>query len=145
MKLKVAITAILFCLFAGAASAERLAVKVSEANVRSGPGTKQYEILWKVELYHPVEVLKKSNRWIQFRDFEGDIGWIHGSLLADIPAVITKADKCNVRKGPGTKFDIKYTVETGIPFKVLKRQGKWLQVIHKDDKHPGWIHKSLVW
>jgi SH3-like domain-containing protein len=143
MKTKALILAFIFVLFAGHASAERLAVKAAVANVRSGPGT-QYDIIWKVERYHPLQVVKKSDRWIQFRDFEDDIGWIHGSLVADIPAVITRSDRCNIRSGAGTKFSILLTVERGIPFKVLKRQGKWLQVLHADGDQ-GWIHKSLVW
>ncbi len=143
MKTRVFILTFVFLLCAGHVSAERLTVKSGIANVRAGPG-KQYEILWKVEQYHPLQVLTKSDQWFQFRDFEGDIGWIHGSLVADIPAVITRSDKCNVRKGPGTKFDILLTVERGIPFKVLKRKGSWLQVRHADGDQ-GWIHKSLVW
>jgi SH3-like domain-containing protein len=143
MKKKTVILTLMFVLFAGHVFAERLTVKASIANVRSGPG-KTYEILWKVEQYHPLEVLTKSDQWIQFRDFEGDIGWIHQSLVASIPAVITRSDKCNVRKGPGTSFDILLTVERGIPFKILERKGKWLQVRHADGDQ-GWIHKSLVW
>lgn len=143
MKTKALILTCALVMFAGQASAERLTVKAGIANVRSGPG-KQYEILWKVEQYHPLQVLTKSDQWIQFRDFEGDIGWIHQSLVASIPAVITRSDKCNVRSGPGTKFSILLTVERGIPFKVLKRQGKWLQVRHADGDQ-GWIHQSLVW
>jgi SH3-like domain-containing protein len=143
MKTKALVLTFLFVLFAGHARAERLAVKASIANVRSGPG-QQHEILWKVEQYHPLQVLKKSDRWIQFRDFEGDVGWIHDSLVADIPAVITRSDKCNIRSGPGTTFAIVLTVERGIPFKVLKHQDKWLQVKHADGDQ-GWIHESLVW
>ena len=143
MKPKACLLAFLLLLCAASALAERITVKASVANVRSGPG-KQYEILWKVEQYHPLQVLKKADQWVQFKDFEGDTGWIHRSLVADIPAVITRSDKCNVREGPSTQFRIKFTVERGIPFKVLKRQGKWLQVIHADGDS-GWIHKSLVW
>ena len=143
MKPKAMILMLLFVLSAGHAAAERLAVKSGVANVRSGPGT-QHEILWKVEQYHPLQVLKKSDNWIQFRDFEGDIAWIHESLVADIPAVITSSDKCNVRSGPGTTFDILFTVERGIPFKVIKREDSWLQVVHADGDQ-GWIHNSLVW
>ncbi len=143
MKTKALVFTFLFVLFAGHAGAERLAVNASIANVRSGPG-QQHEILWKVEQYHPLQVLKKSDHWIQFRDFEGDVGWIHDSLVADIPTVITRSDKCNIRSGPGTTFAIVLTVERGIPFKVLKHQGKWLQVRHADGDQ-GWIHESLVW
>ena len=126
-----------------AALAERLAVAVPIANIRSGPGTK-YDIIWNVEENHPFVILKKSGDWYKFRDFEKDEGWVHKSLLKKFSAVITIKDKCNVRQAPNTKSDIVFTVEKGIPFKVLKRKGNWINIRHSDgDK--GWIHKSLVW
>ena len=125
------------------AAAERLTVVSPVANIRSGPGL-EYEILWKVERFHPLEILKRSGKWCFFRDFEGDEGWIHSSLLAAVPAVITRADKCNVRSGPGTGHPVLFTVNRGIPFRVLDTRGAWLHVQHADgDK--GWIHRSLVW
>ena len=128
---------------ATAAWAERLAVAVPIANIRSGPGAK-YDLLWKVEKYHPLNIIKKNGQWYLFQDFEDDKGWIHSSLVKKIPAVISKKDNCNVRSGPGTGFDIVFTVEKGIPFKVLKRKGAWIHIQHSDgDK--GWIHKQLVW
>lgn len=139
----VSISIVLLIIFSSAALAERLSVAASIANIRSGPGTK-HDILWKVEKYHPVLVLKKSGNWYHFRDFEGDKGWIHKSLLRKIPSVITNKEKCNVRSGPGTKYKILFTTEKGIPFKILKRKGNWIHVQHADgDK--GWIHKSLIW
>lgn len=137
------ISIVLLIIFSSAALAERLAVAASIANIRSGPATK-YDILWKVGKYHPVLVLKKSGNWYHFRDFEGDKGWIHKSLLRKIPSVITNKKKCNVRSGPGTKYKILFATEKGVPFKTLKRKGNWIKVQHADgDK--GWIHKSLVW
>jgi SH3-like domain-containing protein len=133
----------LVAVFASVVFAERLTVKVPVANVRSGPNTKS-DILWNVEQYHPLDVIKTTGSWYQFKDFEGDKGWIHKSLLDKTPAVITIRDKCNVRLGPSTKKEIFFTVDKGIPFKVLKRQGDWVYIQHSDgDK--GWIHKSLVW
>ena len=105
------------------ATAEPLTVNTNIANVRSGPGTK-YDVIWKVEKYHPVNIVEKAGKWYRFKDFEGDEGWLHNSLLAKIPAVITTKDKCNVRSGAGTNFEIVFTVDKGIPFKVLKRKGK---------------------
>ena len=130
-------------LLAGTASAERLAVSAPVANIRSGPGTK-HNVLWKVEKYFPLRIIEKSGEWYHFEDFEGDKGWVHKSLVRKISAVITKNDACNIRSGPGTSNKIIFTVEKGIPFKVLKRKGSWIQIEHADgDK--GWIHKSLVW
>ena len=133
----------LIVLSAGAALAERLTVVVPVANIRSGPGAK-YDILWKVEMYYPVFVIEKKESWYHFRDFEDDKGWVHKSLIGKMKSVITKKDLCNIRSGPGTGNKILFTVEKGIPFKVLKRKDRWLHIEHAD-KDRGWIHDSLVW
>ena len=143
MKRATIILTIGICLICGNALAERLAIKSATANVRSGPGT-NYEILWQVEKNHPIHILKKQEQWYQFRDFEGDIGWVHASLVRKISTVITNREKCNIRSGPGTKYKIVFDVGKGIPFKVLERKKKWLHIQHADgDK--GWIYQSLVW
>ncbi len=129
--------------FSATALAERLAVSAPVANIRSGPGTR-HNVLWKVEKFFPLLVIDKSGEWYQFKDFEGDRGWVHRSLVDKTPSVVTKNDKCNIRSGPGTNHNILFTVEKGIPFKVLKRKGSWIHIEHSDgDK--GWIHKALVW
>ena len=143
MKLYSFLITILFILFSNAALAERLSVNVSAANVHSGPG-KNYDILWKVEKYHPLFILEKSDSWYHFRDFEGDEGWIYKSLLRKIPSIITNREKCNVRAGPGTGYKILFSVGKGIPFKIIKRKGNWIHIEHADGDR-GWIHKSLVW
>ncbi len=133
----------LIVIMAGTAMAERLTIVASVANIRSGPATNS-DILWKVEKYYPIFVIKKSGAWYQFRDFEKDTGWVHKSLVGKLKAVITKKDLCNVRSKPSTKEKILFTVEKGIPFKVLKSKGHWLNIEHADGDR-GWIHDSLVW
>ncbi len=83
--------------------AERLALSVDKANVRSGPGTGKYAILWEIEKYHPIQVIQKQGDWIFFKDFEGDEGWIHKRLVNKTPSVITRKDMVNIRSGPGTE------------------------------------------
>ena len=143
MKVQSIISFLLIMLLAGAASAERLAVSAPVANIRSGPGT-SHALLWKVEKYFPIRVIEKSGEWYHFEDFEGDKGWVHQSLVSNISTVVTKNDECNIRSGPGTSHTIIFTVEKGIPFKVLEREGSWIHIEHADgDK--GWIYESLVW
>jgi SH3-like domain-containing protein len=133
-------------LFSGpgtAAAAERVTVKASIANIRSGPGT-NYDVVWQVEKYHPFLVQEKKDPWVKIKDFEGDMAWIHVSLLSDVEGVITSKSKCNVRSEPTTDSRILFTVERGVPFRVIKRQGDWIHIEHADgDK--GWIYSSLVW
>ncbi|MBT8373367.1 MAG: SH3 domain-containing protein [Deltaproteobacteria bacterium] len=143
MKPYASIIAILLVLSSSVAFAERLSVSSETANIRSGPGT-NHDILWKVEKYHPIFIIKKTDVWYHFRDFEADEGWIHKSLVNKTPTVITKSDTSNIRSGPGTKNKILESVEKGIPYKVLNKKGKWLHIQHADGTK-GWIHKSLVW
>jgi len=134
---------VLWVLMAGVAFAERLAISAAIANIRSGPG-KNHEILWKVEKYHPILVEGKSGAWYEFTDYEGDKGWVHKSLVKNIPTVITIKEKCNVRSGPGKENRVVFTVGSGIPFKVIGKKGNWRHILHADgDK--GWIYKTLLW
>ena len=135
--------ALFLCGFALPAAAERMAVSGSVANIRSGPGT-SFPILWKIEKYHPVKIIEKKGTWYHFEDFERDRGWIHRSLLNKTRTVITRKKACNLRSGPGTKHAVVFTVGKGIPFRVVKRSGKWVLVEHYDGDR-GWIHRSLVW
>ena len=131
MKVQPVIILLLIIVFAGVANAERLAVSAPVANIRSGPGT-GHNVLWKVEQYFPVLVIEKSGEWYRFEDFEGDKGWVHQSLVGKIPAVVTRNDTSNIRSGPGTNHPVLFSVEKGIPFKVLKRKDKWIQIEHAD-------------
>lgn len=124
-------------------SAQRLAVSVNIANMRSGPGT-EYPEMWQVEKYHPFIVIEKKGNWYKVKDFEGDMAWVFNSLLDNTPCVITVKDDCNVRSKPGMDGQILFTVEKGIPFKVLEEQGSWIKIKHADNDI-GWIYKTLVW
>lgn len=143
MKRLVLIIAVLFLLPSAGAASEYISVKVTVANIRSEP-SESGDLLWKVEAYHPLLVLEKKGDWYHFKDFEGDVGWISATLVNHDESVITVKDDCNVRSGPGTQYDILFKAEGGIPFKVLKKKGSWLNVLHTDGDR-GWIHKSLVW
>lgn len=127
-------------------SAERMAVVKSIANIRDGAGTK-HKVLWQVEKYHPFLVLKKQNDWYEVKDYEGDVAWIHKSLLGEVSTVITANEpktKCNVRSEPSKNGRIVLKVERGVPFKVLSRKGNWIRIEHADGE-TGWIYKTLVW
>ena len=136
--------ALSFFLMPGAVHAEeRLSVISSIANMRSGPGTED-TVLWQVEQYHPVIVVEKKGNWYKVKDYENDTAWLHNSLLGKVDSVITVKDKSNVRSKPDVMSSIKFTVDKGVPFKVLERKGPWIKIQHADGD-VGWIHNTLVW
>ncbi len=122
---------------------ERISITSSMANVRSGPGT-NHDVLWQIEKYHPIIIVTKQGNWYQFKDFEDDFGWVHESLVGKVPSVISIKNSCNVRSGPGTNHKVVFTVEKGVPFKVLGKKDKWVHIEHSDGDQ-GWIFESLVW
>lgn len=122
---------------------ERLSITSGIANLRSGPGT-NYDVLWQVEQYHPFIIVEKKGNWYKIKDFENDAAWLHKSLLGNIKSVITIKDKCNVRAKPENESSILFTVEKGVPFKILGKKGNWIEIEHADGD-VGWIYKTLVW
>lgn len=126
-----------------AIAAERLSVSVNKANIRAKPETSS-DTLWQVEKYYPLLVVEKKGDWYRIKDFEGDMGWIHSSLVDDTPSVIVKVKLANIRSDAGTQYDLVFDANKGTPFKVIEKRERWLKVQHVDGDS-GWIFKSLVW
>jgi SH3-like domain-containing protein len=134
---------LLLFLVGPAVASQRMAVKADTANIRAKPDIGS-DTLWQVEKYYPLLILEKKNVWYRFKDFEGDVGWIHHSLVDDTPTVIVKVDRANIRADAGTQYDLVFDTERGTPFKVLEKKGRWIKVQHADGD-TGWIFNSLVW
>ena len=124
------------------AAAAMVMVK-EKANIRKGPGLK-FKVLWTAYKYYPLEVIGKRGRWLKVRDFEGDIGWVARSIVAESPAVVVKVKMANIRAKSSTKSSVSIQAKRGVAFKLLRRKGKWLQVEHEDGEK-GWIFYTLVW
>ena len=133
----------LFSTVAEAVASQRMAVKGDVANIRAKPDADS-DTLWQVEKYYPIVILEKKDSWYRFKDFDGDVGWIHSSLVDDTPTVIVKVNRANIRSGAGTQYDLLFDAERGTPFKVLEKQGRWIKVEHADGD-VGWIFNTLVW
>lgn len=125
------------------AAAEFLSVASRKANVRQGPGPRK-TVLWQAWRFTPFMVLDWVGDWAKVQDYEGDVGWVHGSLLADVPTVIVSAKTAAVRGGPGAGYRGLWTLEEGYTLKVLAADGVWLKVTD-DDEVRGWVLRRSVW
>jgi len=142
-RLKVWAAAALLLAWPAVAQAEILAVKVAKANFRAGPSTKR-QVLFTASKYYPVRVLGRSKGWYRVKDFENDVAWVLGRLLGKIRCVVVKVKEANIRQRPTTKARILFTAASGAAFRVLKKSGEWLRVLH-DDGSKGWLHRNLAW
>ncbi len=137
---------ILFGLLVIVSRSHALCVSVSEANLRSGPGTTHGKT-WEVFKYMPFDKLSEKEGWYKVKDVDGDMHWIYANLVTEkFRCAVVKVDKANVRSGPGTNYS-----ETALSpalkydsFKVLKMQSSWVYVMDEfEDK--GWIFRNLLW
>ena len=55
---------------------------------------------------------------------------------AAITMVSVAGEKVNMRKGPSTKYSIKWELGKGFPLRVIGSQGNWLKVSDFERSHP---------
>jgi SH3-like domain-containing protein len=128
--------------------ANALCVKVPKANLRTGPGT-NYGIAWEIYKYMPFQKVgvSLSGDWYAVSDIDGDVNWIHKSLVTDrYRCAVVKTEEVNVRTGPGTNYSRSSMspAKQYYSYKVIKKKGGWVKV--KDEwGNTGWIHKSYLW
>jgi len=128
--------------------AEMRSTSGEKVNLRTGPG-ENYSIKWEYGNGFPVKIITQKGKWIKTQDFENDIGWIYASMLNKEPHTIVKVNKgknkkINIRRGPGTKYNVVGQAYYGVVFKKQKQEKGWVKVKHESGLE-GWIEASLLW
>jgi SH3-like domain-containing protein len=121
-----------------------LMVMTENTNFRNYPSSSKGEIVFSMGKYYPLKEISKKGDWYKVKDFEGDVGWVHSSLLSTEPAAIVRTEKANVRINPDKESSIVFYAEKGCALKILDEKGDWLEVQCADGAR-GWINKNIVW
>lgn len=66
-----------------------------------------------------------------------------GEVLFASPLPLQVVKKSNVRKGPGSGFEVLFTLEKGAPLVGHSRRGQWVRV-RDEQGRDGWIFHTLV-
>ena len=137
---------LLYSLALVSGNADALCVTVSEANLRSGPGT-NYDKTWEVYKYMPLRKVGQKGDWYKVKDVDGDSHWIYKKLVsASVHCAVVRKSTANVRTGPGTNYPkVNWSpVEHYYSFRRIGSKGDWIKV--KDEAgDTGWVAKSLLW
>lgn len=73
---------------------EFLYLKSSQVIMRSGPGKTYKAIFIYSSIYEPMQIISRSQDWVEVRDYQNTSGWIHKSLLSQNKhIIITKTAK----------------------------------------------------
>lgn len=119
-------------------------IKSNEANIRSGPSVR-YPIEWLYKRQNwPVKVTATFERWRKISDSQGEIGWIHESLLSNSRYGLVKTQGVQeVYRLPLTTSAKVFIVENGVVVYIKSCKDDWCKI--RTDGHEGWIRSENLW
>jgi SH3-like domain-containing protein len=119
-----------------------MSLKVSEANIRTGPGS-SFSIKWiLVKKNIPLFVFDAFDNWYKVKDEEGKTGWVHKSLVSSRQYFVTIEESTSLYKHPGHEL-VLFKLEAGVRGRVRSCRNSWCEV--SIGKYRGWLRKSSIW
>lgn len=120
-----------------------VSLAVDRVNVRFGPG-KQYPINWVfARKGMPVEIIEEFDTWRKIRDYEGEEGWIHSSLLSSKRMVMITGDVRDLRRTPGPDARVVLRAEPGVIGQLFDCEENWCRI--EIEGRRGWLQRSEFW
>ena len=132
-----------------------VSLKAERVNMRVGPG-KQYAVTWRyMKSGLPLEVIQEYDNWRRVRDSQGDMGWIHGSLLSGTrTAIATPWRNARDARNAITLYrqaragaDAVAILQPGVVGKIETCDGAWcaLEIRHQDRVLRGFTAQADLW
>lgn len=129
---------------------EHASSKVDALRVRTGPGT-SFQIIGHIYPSQSFPVLQKQGQWTKIQ-YKNAPAWVATSYLSfiapqankpvensndQLSSVIITASSLNVRKGPGTSYQVVGSLKKGQTAAIRDVQNGWYQI--SSGKLTGWI------
>jgi len=116
----------------------------SRVHLRQGP-SQDHRILWVFEGQQglPVEVVAETETWRQIRDPDGDLGWVHRSLLSRSRSVIVSGQMRPMRRRPANDAQILAYLEPRVVARLNECDPEWCEI--SIESYTGWIRHDEVW
>lgn len=122
-----------------------VSLQKNEANMRAGPGL-EYPIEWTyLRRDLPLEVIAEYRSWRKVRDWEGNSGWIHQSMLDGRRTLIVTADRCAVRGGSVGDSPVVAIAETGVVGHLIECPRGLSMCRVQFGERGGWIDRETFW
>lgn len=118
-------------------------LRAERVHVRAGPGT-QYPISWiYVRRGLPVLITARFEFWRKIRDYDGDVGWIHQSLISNERTGLVIGGIRPLRNAPSEAAPVVLYAEPGVQGHMRKCEKSWCEISISD--HTGWMQTSHLW
>ena len=122
---------------------EFVSIKGKTVNVRAQPNTRS-ATQWELGSGYPLQVQQRKGRWLQVRDFEEPLGWVHAPLTSKTPHRVVTARSANLRASASGNAKIVGKLQQHEIVRTLQNSGTWAQVKTSSGK-TGWVAKNLTW
>jgi SH3-like domain-containing protein len=120
-----------------------VSLAADRVNVRFGPG-KQYPVNWVFGRQGlPVEIIAEFDTWRKIRDFDGEEGWIHSSLLSSRRTIMVIGEVRSVRRTPSTDARVVLRAEPGVVGGLFDCEDTWCRI--EIEGRRGWLQRSEFW
>lgn len=119
-------------------------IRADEANVRTGPSVR-YPIQWVYKKRNwPVKVTATFENWRKISDINGEVGWIHESLLTGRRNTIIQANGVQeLYRLPMRNSSVTAVAENGVVASLLECKKMWCKIVVDDNK--GWVESKYLW
>lgn len=118
-------------------------LKSSESNFRIGPSV-NYPIKWVyIKKGMPMEIISEFANWRKVRDIEGDVGWVHHSLLSGKRKAIIVGGENQPLFTSTTNNHIKAFLEPGLIVKIEECDIAFCKV--DMESYNGYVAKQSLW
>ncbi len=121
-----------------------VSTKSDASNVRTGPGTK-YPIRFTLTTQAPLQIIDEYGNWRHIRDWQGEQGWVHKSLLTGRKKAIVTTLKANIHKNKTTDSPIVAIGEKNYILSITECTKLWCKVEVPSPKVTGYILKENIW
>lgn len=119
-------------------------IRSDKAYVRSGPALR-YPIKWVYKRKgFPVEIVQEFDHWRKIRDFDGEEGWVHKSLMSGERSVIIMGeDLVEMREGFSQDARLVAKLEPNVIASLEKCIDDWCYLAVEG--YSGWVERNLLW
>lgn len=118
--------------------------KSDEINTRRGPGPK-YPVEWIIiKKNEPFEVIRDFGQWRNIRDRNGELGWVHSSLLSNKRYVIINSkENIDLKKLKSSNSKTIAYLEPELRCSLKSCKDNWCKI--NCGSNTGWVRKNTLW
>lgn len=119
-----------------------VSLRVDVANGRSGPSS-QHPIAWRyTRAGLPMEVIAETPDWRRVRDPDGEVTWMHRSILSGRRSVYTLEETPMHARDNGDS-PVEAIAEPGVILSLERCRTGWCRV--EAQGYRGWVRTSTLW